>query len=120
MEKQTYYVNLNPISMDDISSVEIPDSTLIQYEIEATKEELEKLDFLLDETQNHDLEASNLFTFRHFDESIEETDRHEFQKGMDAVLQMIYDLGTPKTKQQMEEAGIVNKEEKRNMKRPPH
>ncbi|MGY4690542.1 hypothetical protein [Salibacterium sp. K-3] len=120
MEKKTYYVNLNPISMDDISRMKIPDSNLIQYEIEADEEELEQLDFLLGETQDHDLESRNLFTFRHFDESIEETDRHEFQRGMDHVLQKIYDLGTPETKQKMREAHILNDEPKRNMRRPPH
>ncbi|RSL32553.1 hypothetical protein D7Z54_15485 [Salibacterium salarium] len=118
MEKRIYYVNLNPISMDDISPVKIPDSSLIQYEIEATSEELEKMDFLLNETQDHDLESQNLFTFRHFDESIAETDRYEYQAGMDKVIQMIYDLGTAETKQKIEEIHMINDEEKRNMKPP--
>ncbi|MFD2703861.1 hypothetical protein [Salibacterium lacus] len=120
MDKQTYYVNLNPISMDDVSRVKIPDSNMIQYEIEADPEELKSLDVLLNETQAHDLESRNLFTFRHFDESIEETDRHEFQRGMDHVLEKIYELGTPETKQKIEEAHILNDDPKRNMRKPPH
>ncbi|SDH43371.1 hypothetical protein SAMN05192534_105145 [Alteribacillus persepolensis] len=116
MEKQTYYVNLNPISMDDVSPVRIPDSTLIQYEIEATPEELENLRFLLNETQDHDIEASNLFSFEHFDESITETDQHEYQRGMDKVFDTIYELGTPETKKLIKEIHLQNHEPKKNMR----
>ncbi|MFB4165965.1 hypothetical protein ACE1TI_19735 [Alteribacillus sp. JSM 102045] len=116
MDKQIYYVNLNPISMDDVSKVKIPDSSLIQYEIEATPEELEQLDFLLNETQDHDMEIQNLFTFRHFDESTTETDRHEYQSGMDKIFDMLYQLGTPETKKQIKDLHMQNHEKKRNMR----
>ncbi|WP_353626383.1 hypothetical protein [Bacillus sp. JCM 19041] len=38
-EKQLYYVNLNPISMDTISNVRVGDGHLIEYEILATEAE---------------------------------------------------------------------------------
>ncbi|SDI53454.1 hypothetical protein [Alteribacillus bidgolensis] len=120
MSKQKYYVNLNPISMDDVSPVKIPDSTLIQYEIEATPEELEQLDTLLNETQDHDMEIRNLFSFRHFDESMTETDQHEYQHGMDKIFDMLYELGTPETKKQIKELHMQNHEPKRNMRNNKH
>jgi len=37
--KQLYYVNLNPISMDNISLTKVDDGQLIEYEISATEAE---------------------------------------------------------------------------------
>ncbi|MFB5664218.1 hypothetical protein [Alteribacillus sp. HJP-4] len=119
MEKQKYYVNLNPISMDEVSPVRIPDSNLIQYEIEVTPDELEEVLFLLGEVQDHDVERQNLFTFRHFNEALTETDRHEYQDGLDKVFQMIYKYGSAETKKQVESIHLINDKPKRNMKHIP-
>ncbi len=89
--------------MDTISDVKIDDSTLIQYEIEATPEELENLQHLLTETQAHDMELRNLFTFRHYDDKLADDDRKEFQNGLTHTFQRLYELGTPETKQRIEE-----------------
>ncbi|MDA3129896.1 hypothetical protein ACFPTR_01245 [Aliibacillus thermotolerans] len=108
MKKQKYYVNLHPLSMDAISTVKIPDPALIQYEIEATPEERDQLEFVLAETQKHDMELRNLFSFRHYDDVIADEDRNEFQSGLNQVFDMIYELGTPETKQQLREIGLLN------------
>ncbi|WP_240375780.1 hypothetical protein [Bacillus piscicola] len=103
MEKKKYYVNLHPVSMDDVSPVRIPDSTIIQYEIEVTPDELSEIQTLLKEARAHDLEAHNLFTFEHFDENETIEDLNEFQHGLDKVFQKIYEFGTPVTKEQLEQ-----------------
>lgn len=108
MKKQKYYVNLHQLSMDAISPVKIPDPALIQYEIEATPEELQQMEFVLEETQSHDMELRNLFTLRHFDDNLADEDRNEFQSGLNKVFEMIYKLGTPETKRQIEEIGLLN------------
>ncbi|MFC0557522.1 hypothetical protein [Halalkalibacter alkalisediminis] len=108
MEKQLYYVNLNPISMEDISPTPVNDGQLIEYEIEATLTEKKALEDLLSEVQAHDLELGNLFTFRHFDDEQVDTDRNEYQRGLNDVYEALYRLGTPKTKAQIKEIHMVN------------
>ncbi|KGA97691.1 hypothetical protein AJ85_06000 [Alkalihalobacillus alcalophilus ATCC 27647 = CGMCC 1.3604] len=110
MEKQKYYINLNPISMDDISPTKIGDGQLIEYEIEATETEKKDLANLLHEVQKHDLELSNLFSFEHFDQSKTDIDQEEYQKGMDDVYEALYRLGTPETKRIIEEIHLRNRE----------
>ena len=108
MEKQTYYVNLHPISMDTISNVKVDDPALIQYEIEATEGELKELQHLLTEVQAHDMQLRNLFSFRHFTEEYSDEDRNEFQEGLNQVYEQIYKLGTPETKRIVEEIHLIN------------
>lgn len=107
-QKEKYYVNLNPISMDAISPIKVDDMNLIQYEIEATTSELNKLQHLLSEVQAHDMELSNLFTFKHFNNKIADADRDETQRGWNAVYKQLYELGTPPTKQAIEEINLIN------------
>ena len=108
MEKQLYYVNLNPISMEDISPTPVHDGQLIEYEIEATVTEKKALEDLLREVQSHDLELGNLFTFRHFDDEKVDADRNEYQRGLNDVYEALYRLGTAKTKAQIQEIHMVN------------
>ncbi|WP_227938023.1 hypothetical protein [Alkalihalobacillus deserti] len=108
MEKQLYYVNLNPISMEDISPTPVNDGQLIEYEIEATLTEKKALEDLLREVQAHDLELGNLFTFRHFDDEKEDRDRNEYQRGLNDVYEAIYRLGTAETKEKIKEIHMIN------------
>ncbi|MBU8908864.1 hypothetical protein KH400_19890 [Desertibacillus haloalkaliphilus] len=94
--------------MEDLNVTKIDDPGLIQYEIEATPEEAHDLQDLLKEVQTHDLELRNLFTFRHFKDEFLDDDSNEFQNGLDHVYQKLYELGTPKTKQQIEEIHLRN------------
>ncbi|WP_018923343.1 hypothetical protein [Salsuginibacillus kocurii] len=99
MHKKRYYVHLNPTTMEDLTETEVNDPDIIQYAVDATPEEADKLRELLEKTQRHDLELTNLMTFRHFDERIEENDRYEYKDSFEHVLHAIYDLGTPETKE---------------------
>ncbi|MDE5414865.1 hypothetical protein [Alkalihalobacterium chitinilyticum] len=111
MGKDIYYVNLNPISMDNISRTPVNDGQMIEYEIEATDEQYRDLQKLLQEVQAHDLEAADLFTFKHFNEEFSEADRRETQRGLNQVYRLIYELGTPQTKQALEEIHLMDNDE---------
>lgn len=108
MERQLYYVNLNPISMEDISPTPANDGQLIEYAIEATVTEKKALEDLLRQVQAHDLELGNLFTFRHFFDDKVDTDRNEYQRGLNDIYEAIYQLGTPETKAKIKEIHMVN------------
>ncbi|GAE31139.1 hypothetical protein [Halalkalibacter hemicellulosilyticus] len=108
MEKQLYYVNLNPISMDDISPIRVNDGQLIEYEIEATSLEKKELEKLLREVQAHDVELGNLFTFRHFDDQEGDRDKNEYQRGLNDVFEELYRLGTEETKAKIREIHLIN------------
>ncbi|KMK74940.1 hypothetical protein [Alkalihalobacillus pseudalcaliphilus] len=108
MDKQLYYVNLNPISMDDISPTKVGDGQLIEYEIEATEAEKKDLSELLRQVQKHDLERGNLFSLKHFDTTYSDRDQEEFQRGLDDVFEALYRLGTPETKRIIEDIHLTN------------
>ncbi|GAF66568.1 hypothetical protein BTS2_3469 [Bacillus sp. TS-2] len=108
MEKQKYYINLNPISMDTISPTKVDDGQLIEYEIEATETEKSDLENLLHEVQSHDVELGNLFSFKHFDTFKSDLDQSEYQNGLDDIYEAIYRLGTSETKRKLEEIHLVN------------
>ncbi|AXF57646.1 hypothetical protein [Salicibibacter kimchii] len=102
MPKRTYYVNLNPTSMEDITTSKIDDHELIEYEIEATEEQITDLQQLLLDVQTHDMELADLFSFRHFDENFTTADSERFQHGINQVYRTIYELGTQETKEKMD------------------
>ncbi|WP_078551934.1 hypothetical protein [Bacillus alkalicellulosilyticus] len=106
MERQTYYVNLNPISMEDISPTKIGDGQLIEYEIFVNDAEYKELQDLLLEVQAHDMELGDLFTFKHFNELETDRDRNETQRGLYDVYRMIHKFGTTETKRAIESLGL--------------
>ncbi|WYS07819.1 hypothetical protein MKZ27_07055 [Bacillus sp. FSL R5-0394] len=111
MDKQLYYVNLNPISMDTISNVRVNDGQLIEYEIAATEEEKKQFEDLLRQVNKHDVELGNLFSFRHFDERAGDADKNEFQVGMNDVYERLYQLGTEETKAKIKEINLLNEDD---------
>ncbi|WP_059105838.1 hypothetical protein [Shouchella shacheensis] len=111
MDKQRYYVNLNPISMDEISATRVGDGEMIEYEIDATPEEKKEFETLLRQVNRHDVELGNLFSFRHFDDIAGDTDKNEYQVGMNDVYEKIYQLGTAKTKQIISEIHLTNEDD---------
>lgn len=108
MEKELFYVNLNPISMETISPIKVDDGQLIEYEISATPEEKKEFEKLLHEVQAHDVELGNLFTFRHFDDKKIDRDHNEYQRGLNDVFDELYRLGTEETKEKIREIHLVN------------
>jgi hypothetical protein len=111
MDKQLYYVNLNPISMDTINPTRVNDGQLIEYEIEASETEKKALEDLLHEVQSHDVELGNLFSFRHFDDQKVDRDKNEYQRGLNDVYEALYNLGTPETKSMIKEIHLVNNDQ---------
>ncbi|MDQ0208259.1 hypothetical protein [Alkalicoccobacillus murimartini] len=109
-EKQLYYVNLNPISMDTISPVRVNDGQLIEYEIAASLSEREDLEHLLHEVQAHDVELGNLISFRHFDDTEGDADKNEYQRGLNDIFDALYRLGTEETKAKIKEIHLINDE----------
>ena len=96
--------------MNEISPVKIDDGQLIEYEIEATDSEIKRLQRLLDEVSSHDVEFSNIFTLKHFDDKHAEADRKETFYGMNKVLKELYELGTQETKQTLRELNLYQPE----------
>lgn len=111
MDKKKYYVNLNPISLNGISTTKVDDGQLIEYEIEASEEEFQNLKKLLDEVQAHDMELADLFTFKHFDERYSDADRNETQQGLNQIYDKLYELGTEDTRAAIQEIHLINEPE---------
>ncbi|WP_078395268.1 hypothetical protein [Shouchella patagoniensis] len=110
-EKQLYYVNLNPISMDTISNVRVDDGQLIEYEISATETEKKELESFIHKVHTHDVELGNLFSFKHFDDLSADADKDEYQTGMNDIFDKIYQLGTPETKAIIKEIHLQNEDD---------
>ncbi len=108
MEKQRYYVSLNPTAMNNISPIRINDGQLVEYEISATPQEKMKLEQLIKSAKAHDVEFGGLFTFKHFNEDTRDQDKDDFQRSLNEVYKEIYRLGTEETKKKMEEIDLLN------------
>lgn len=108
MEKQKYYVSLNPTSLGEISSLKVNDGKLIEYEIEATPTEKMSFEKLLREVKAHDVELGSLFTFKHYFDKNRDKDKDEFQQGLNDIYKELHRLGTEETKQQIEEIDLMN------------
>lgn len=108
MEKEAYYVNLNPISMDTLSATPANDGQMIEYEVRVTPTEKEALEQLLHSAQKHDMELGNMFSFRHFDDEKVDQDKDDLQSSLNDVYEAIYKYGTDETKRQIQEIHLVN------------
>jgi hypothetical protein len=106
MEKHPYYVN--------VASNEIlpePGDTGTPFEIEATENELAELQSLFDrrdDEEQHSL-VRTLTPYERFDTL--ETDQDErsepFDETMHDIYQKIYELGTPQTRGQIVQMGVL-------------
>ncbi len=81
------------------------DQHTFEFEIEATPEEISRLQEWLTVMDANDFET---FVNGHF-WLIEEThqDNEQYDHALQNVYGMIYDLGTPETKRKMEEMGLI-------------
>lgn len=96
--------------MNEINTIKADDGQLIEYEIEATESELQRLQRLLDEVHAHDMELGNVFTFKHMDEDHNVGDEKETQDGLNQVFQQLYELGTEDTKKALQELNLHQQE----------
>lgn len=96
LEKNLYYVSLISKEVNNRTN-----QREAQYEISATKSEVERLQKYLKMCQAHEEEESRLmlnpFTFTEDEEA-----HKEYNENLNTVLNMIYDLGTKETKSSME------------------
>ena len=102
MAKKTYYV-----SIQNALAAEEPLDDTFDFEIEATEDEIEKLQQLFEEPMNYTATVpAELFTSLGPSGEIQERIRN-YDHALYKVYQMIYDLGSPKTKQFIEENEIL-------------
>lgn len=91
-EKNNYYVSLKS---KEISKN--PNLTEAQYEIFATKEEVQRLQFYLNRCLEHEQSEArvmlNPFKFPDHSEA-----RKQYNEDLNTILNIIYDLGTTETK----------------------
>ncbi|WLR50309.1 hydrolase [Bacillus tianshenii] len=101
MEKKTYYV---AVGAREIS--QIRDYGLNQFEIQATEDEIFRLREVFDEAYSADWlsfwRSHVPYVQYHHDK---ENDMYD--DDMKQVFQMIYEFGTPETKQQIESIGVL-------------
>lgn len=100
MKKRLYYVS---VETGDIMQTEVDDNQQY-FEIAATDDELNELKALIKglSYQNFSVTASNMLV--HFFENEKyDVDNDQYTNQLYQVYRKIYDLGTPKTKQQFQE-----------------
>ncbi|PWA08277.1 hypothetical protein DCC39_15190 [Pueribacillus theae] len=100
MKKRLYYVS---VETGDIMQTEVDDNQQY-FEIAATDDELNELKALIKDLsyQNLSVTASNMFV-HFFENEKHDEDNDRYTNKLYHVYKKIYDLGTPKTKQQFQE-----------------
>ena len=108
MEKKTYYVTIHSGGMigEIKEHVDLNDS-YYDFEIMATPEEIRRLKSLFEEAHNEDVQSFvdahiPLVSHDEFGNSV------AFDQKLKRIYQTIYELGTPETKQKMEQTGVVS------------
>ncbi|SFJ73222.1 hypothetical protein [Thermoflavimicrobium dichotomicum] len=106
MEKKTYYVSidLGPYA-GEIRDQPDPTDPVFDFEIQATSEEIQKLEHLFSEIAEEDYDT---FIQAHLPYRTEERmEEHNYDDRIKAVYQLIYHLGTKETKKRMKESGMI-------------
>jgi len=107
VEKKTYYVTLDiGTHTGEIREFEEKNDQVFDYEIQATDEEIKRLEDLFDQLGENDQKT---FFIAHipFLNNERKENVMEDQK-IQEVYRMIYSLGTEQTKRKMEEARLVH------------
>ncbi|WP_127589543.1 hypothetical protein [Paenibacillus lautus] len=101
MNKSTYYV-----SVQSRSVLTEQGASAYEWEIEATPEEADQVRIELDMMQEKDEEMTGyLFPWP---DTPQQNSNALFQSSLDKVYRTIYQLGTPATRQQMEELRLLS------------
>ncbi|MFC7441621.1 hypothetical protein [Laceyella putida] len=107
MEKTRYYVtvDIGPRAGEIRETLEVNDPNY-DFEIEATREEIERLEKLFNEVGDTDFSTFVLahIPFLNNERKENVTEDQKIQE----IYRMIYQLGTPATKERMKEAGLVH------------
>ncbi len=102
MNKSTYYV-----SVQSRSVLTEQGASAYEWEIEATPEEADQVRIELDMMQEKEEEGFPGYVFP-WPDTPEQSSNSLFQSSLDKVYQTIYQLGTPATRQQMEELRLLS------------
>ncbi|CAM3783679.1 MULTISPECIES: hypothetical protein [Paenibacillus] len=102
MDKSTYYV-----SVQSRSVLTEQGASPYEWEIEATPEEADQVRIELDMLQEKEEEAFPGYVFP-WPDTPEQSTNTLFQTSLDRVYRTIYRLGTPETRQQMEELRLLS------------
>jgi hypothetical protein len=107
MEKKTYYVTIHSGGMtgEIKEHVDLNDSNY-DFEIMATPEEIHRLESLFEQAHKED---SQTFLDAHIPWIAHDKfgNSDAFDQKLKRIYQTIYELGTPETKQKMEQTGVV-------------
>ncbi|SEB74962.1 hypothetical protein [Paenibacillus sp. GP183] len=102
MEKKKYYIAVGPGEV-----MENQGDASFEFEIEATEEDIDRLQELFEEADNSDQRgyARSFIPLKdyYFNESNQDYDYY-----LHEVYRMLYDLGTEQTKQHIEKMNILN------------
>ncbi|WP_100373862.1 hypothetical protein [Bacillus sp. FJAT-45037] len=107
MERERYYVSVD-MPVLSISKTETPDN-MIQYEIYATEKEKDKIHAKLESISDRDFEPQQIFE-RPFHERTADNEKDYTQKEIRNLYEMLYELGTPETKEVLGNIMPVGKE----------
>jgi hypothetical protein len=106
MEKGTYYVNVDMgARAGDIRTVFETDDAMYDYEIRATREEIDQLRLLFEQMQDIDWKTFALAHTPYLDNESEEN--LQVDQILHNIYRMIYQLGTEETRKKLEQAGLV-------------
>ena len=105
-EKRKYYVSLEfGTHAGEIQAQKDENSPVFQYEIEATPQEVEQLEKLFAEAQETELQFFAKAHVPFLDN--EAAENAEEDREINRIYQMIYQLGTEKTREQLREIGVI-------------
>lgn len=95
MQKKRYYVEMEQSGMG-LSEVQTGENT-IQYAVDVTPEEKEKLEKQIDEIKHENASGGEIVA-RAVDERNADAAKNKMQEKMDNLYIMIFEFGTPETK----------------------
>ncbi|MCE7794204.1 hypothetical protein K8O68_17625 [Salipaludibacillus sp. CUR1] len=92
------YIRLQPVKTD---------TRTVQYEVEADEQEKQQLEQLIAQVNKNDVIQEHIFV-RPFDEYQDDMDKNEFQDEVRELFQLIYELGTEKTRDYLKNLDDAN------------
>lgn len=95
LEKKLYYVSLKSKSIQ-----KTPTLTESQYEISATKPEIERLKKYLDRTEEYEHNEGR-FMINPLSQHENAEATQQYKEDLNTILNMLYDLGTQETKEEI-------------------
>lgn len=106
-EKRTYYVSVDfGTHAGEIHAQKDENSPVFQYEIEATPQEIKQLESLFLKAEQTELQ---FFAKAHVPFlNNEAAENAEEDRDIRRIYQMIYQLGTEKTREQIREIGVIS------------